>query len=186
MEWHFFLSSISAPSTQFSAHALGGIVQLWTHFLFPFRASLMCLLPFSSLSSCHPPFCNFIYQNRQARIITNKIKPAQKSLLIIWSQRHFNHKFSTIESAEECLVFEVLAPDYIVLLLTSFLIWVDTVGLVFRPVPAALPRESKVLNTKIYCHSKLIKNMETCMRALPEMLCHTLDFQFNCSWFHVP
>ena len=70
MEWHFSLSSISALTTQFSAHALGSIVQLLSHFLFP----LLCLSgasPSLLLALCVvPPFLNsFITLARQKSLL---------------------------------------------------------------------------------------------------------------------
>lgn len=88
-EWHFSLPSISPTSTQFSAPALGSITKLPSHFLFSFSTPPH-LHPLHFLR--RPVICNSIYKNSLTEIITNNIQPATKSLLIIWSERHFNHK----------------------------------------------------------------------------------------------
>lgn len=64
MEWHFSLSSISAPSTQFAARAFCGFVQLLSHFcsLSPrfFSGSLIPTVSVSSAAHiCCQITCNF-------------------------------------------------------------------------------------------------------------------------------
>lgn len=56
------------------------------------------------LPVCRHIICNCIYQNSLREIITNNIQPAQKSLLIMWSQKQFNQIYLTIENVEKCLV----------------------------------------------------------------------------------
>lgn len=134
--------------------------------------------------------CNFIYYNSQMKILTNDIQPAQKSLVIIWSQKHFNNKYSTIESAEECFVLGLWLHClfFFPLSLIALHIWVNTARLVFHPVPAAHPGESKALKTTIHCHSKTKAYWKLGKHAWAHSVkfCHTLNFQFNRSWFHVP
>lgn len=137
---------------------------------------LWCLSIPSPLSVCRPIICNFIYQNSQTKIITNNIQPAQKSLLIIWIQKHFNHRYSTIGSAEECLLFEVFATDCIFFFPNALHMWVNIVGLVFHPAPAAHPGESNcwTLKSTVIQKPKLIENSGNVHeRTLWNALSHT-------------
>lgn len=102
MEWHFYssLPSISAPSTQFSAHAFGGVVQLLLHLLSsdasPSRPRSPCaVLSFAFIKTARQKSMPIIYP------------AAQKSVLIQWSQKRFNPTCLALESAEGCLLFEV-------------------------------------------------------------------------------